>query len=351
MIVILNTDRLAAIKPSFATRRIPEGEVAAIDMAATDLQPGDLVLARVDEIGQHKRIERPDGRRAILVEGDELLIVCGARYAPDQFEAASPTGLGPADLVAAGGIAGIELARHDRMDPATKITLVGAVLSAQGKRLNIADYAVAAAKPVGQVPVIAVVGTSMNAGKTHTVASMVQGLARMGKRVAALKVTGTGAGGDLWLQKDVGAHIVMDFTDAGFGTTYRVPVDAIQAGADRLIAAAEAQGAEVIVVEVADGLRQQETAALMQMPEFHRRLQGVVFAAGDAMGAEAGVAWLQKAGHDVLAISGLLTRSPLAIREAEAAGSVPVLTPEQLRDPQQLEGLTGAAAPRLSIAA
>lgn len=351
MIVILNTDRLAAIKPSFTTRRIPEGDVAAIDMAAVDLMPGDVVLARVDEIGQHKRIERPDGRRAVLVQGDEILIVCGARYAPDQFEAASPTSLGPADLVAAGGIAGIELARHERMDPATRITLVGAVLSAQGKRLNLADYAVPVAKPAGTVPVIAVVGTSMNAGKTHTVAAIVQGLAQTGKRVAALKVTGTGAGGDLWLQHDVGAQVVMDFTDAGFGTTYRVPVDALQRGADRLMAAAEAQGAEVIVVEVADGLRQQETAALMQMPDFHARLHGVVFAAGDAMGAEAGVAWLEKAGHSVLAISGLLTRSPLAIREAQAAGSVPVLTPEQLRDPETLERLTGAAAPSLSVAA
>ncbi len=351
MFVILNTHRLDAIKPSFATRRIPAGDIAAIDMAATDLMPGDVVLARVDEIGQHKRIERPDGRRAILIEGDEILIVCGARYAPDQFEAACPTSLGPADLVAAGGIAGIELVRHERMDPATKITLLGTVLNAHGKRLNLADYAVAAAQPAGNVPVIAVVGTSMNAGKTHTVASIVQGLAQMGTRVAALKVTGTGAGGDLWLQKDVGASVVMDFTDAGFGTTYRVPVDEIETGADRLMAAAEAQGAEVIVVEVADGLRQQETAALMQSPRFSARLHGVVFAAGDAMGAEAGVAWLQKAGHDVRAISGLLTRSPLAIREAEAAGSTPVLTPEQLRDPQNLEWLTGAAVPSLSIAA
>ena len=351
MIVILNNDRQTAIKPSFATRRIPAHDVAALDMAATDLEPGDVVLARVDEIGQHKRIERPDGRRAVLVEGDEILIVCGARYAPDQFEAACPTGLGPADLVAAGGIAGVELERHDRMDPPTQITLIGVVLNHRGKRLNLADYAVDAAQPVGNVPVIAVVGTSMNAGKTHTVASIVQGLSRMGTRVAALKVTGTGAGGDLWLQKDVGADVVMDFTDAGFGTTYRVPVDEIEAGADRLIAAAEAQGAEVIVVEVADGLRQQETAALMQSPRFHSRLRGVVFAAGDAMGAEAGVAWLQKAGHDVLAISGLLTRSPLAVREAQAAGSVPVLTPEQLRAPLQLEDLTGSVAPSLSIAA
>lgn len=351
MIVILDAERLFSIKPSFATRRIPLDAVGAIDMAAGSLVAGDVVLARVDRIGQHQRIERPDGRRAVLVEGDEILVACGARYAPDQFEAACPTALGPADLVAAGGIAGIELLRHEKMTPSTKITLVGAALDHHGERLNLARFALPVAKPTGQVPTIAVTGTSMNAGKTHTVASIVRGLTQAGKRVAALKVTGTAAGADVWLQMDVGAKVAMDFTDVGFATTYRAAIETIEAGADSLIAAAEAKGVDAIVIEVADGLRQEETAALMRSPAFRERLQGVVFAAGDAMGAEAGAAWLEKAGHNVLAISGLLTRSPLALREARSSMDMPVLKPFELREPQLLSQLIDGKVPQFSIAA
>ena len=47
---------------------------------------GDVVLARVDKLGQHAAIMLPDGRRASLFEGDEILVAYGDRYAPDQFE-------------------------------------------------------------------------------------------------------------------------------------------------------------------------------------------------------------------------------------------------------------------------
>lgn len=337
--------RLARMKQSFATRRVPLDRIARLDDGAERLAAGDVVLARVDELGHHTNVERPDGRRARLFPGDEVLIVCGARYAPDQFEAQCPAALGPAHLAAAGGIAGLVDASHDRMKPPTAITLLGAVCTASGQRMNLADFAVTAARRPVQVPVLAVCGTSMNSGKTHTVASIARGLTRAGHQVGALKVTGTGAGGDLWLFRDAGAHFVADFTDAGFGTTYRAPVASIIEGAQRLIAAAEDAGAGVIVLEVADGLRQDETAALMTSDSFRALLSGVVFAAGDAMGAEAGVAWLGRAGHRVCAVSGLLTRSPLAMREVTMALDLPCLTAAELSEPDAILRLAGSWAP------
>ncbi|MDT8345601.1 MAG: hypothetical protein RQ752_14350 [Thermohalobaculum sp.] len=335
--------RLTRVKQSFATRRVPLGDIARIDTAAERLVAGDLVLARVDELGHHTNVERPDGRRAKLFPGDEILIACGARYAPDQFEAQCPAALGPAHLAAAGGIAGLVDASHDRMKPPTAITLLGAVCAASGQRMNLADFAVAAAPRPARVPVLAVCGTSMNSGKTHTVASIVRGLTLGGHRAAALKVTGTGSGGDLWLFRDAGAHFVADFTDAGFGTTYRAPVEAIIEGARRLIAAAEDAGAEAIVIEIADGLWQDETAALLASAPFRAMLGGMVFAANDAMGAEAGVARLTAMGHRVCAISGLLTRSPLAMREAVLALDLPCLTAAELSDSATLARLVGPA--------
>ena len=218
----LDQARLTKIKASFATRRVDHGDIAWLDDEASDLKHGDLVVARVERIGQHQRIERPDGRRALLFPGDEILVACGARYAPDQFEADCPTGLGPANLVAAGGIAGLAQVKHDNMKSATEITILGAVCNRRGEPMNLADYAVSTEAWPVSVPVIAVCGTSMNAGKTHTVASLARGFAQSGQKVAAIKATGTGAGGDLWTFHDFGADHVRDFTDAGFATTYRI---------------------------------------------------------------------------------------------------------------------------------
>lgn len=323
--------RFSRIKPSFVTRRVDHGHIAVLDPDAQDLKPGDLVLARVEEIGQHMRIERPDGRRSLLFPGDEILVACGARYAPDQFEADCPTAVGPAHLAAAGGIAGLVRMRHERMKPATRIAIDAAVCTDDGSRINLARYGVTAAMKPVRVPVLAVCGTSMNAGKTHTTASLVRGLAATGRNVAAIKATGTGAGGDLWFFKDAGAHYACDFTDAGFATTYRLPVDDIFAGMRRLIAEAEAAGAEVVVMEVADGLLQGETAELLRMEAFRSILTGLVFAANDAMGAEAGAAWLRAAGLPLRAISGCLTQSPLAMREVASTIDLPCLTPIDLQ--------------------
>ncbi|TIM04375.1 MAG: molybdopterin-guanine dinucleotide biosynthesis protein B, partial [Mesorhizobium sp.] len=93
----------------------------------------------------------------------------------------------------------------------------------------------------------------MNAGKTLTATSLVRGFKRAGLKVAALKITGTGSGGDTWIVRDAGADIVLDFTDAGFATTYLAPVEMIEKGAFRLLNHAAENGCDVAVIEIADG--------------------------------------------------------------------------------------------------
>jgi len=165
----------------------------------------------------------------------------------------------------------------------------------------------------------------MNAGKTTTAAGIVNGLTRAGLNVGAAKVTGTGAGKDLWLMRDAGAQTVLDFTDAGYPSTYKVPLPEVEQIVSTLTGHLAAAGAEAIILEVADGLYQYETACLLASPNFQAQIDGVIFAAGDAMGAAAGVNWLQDHGLPVAGVGGLLTASPLAMREAVAAVDVPVL--------------------------
>jgi len=305
-------------------------------------------LAEVLELGQHQRIERPDSRRAVLFEGDEILIAYGARYAPDQFESRVPDGLEPTDLAAAGGVAGDVVATHFDLDEPTRIKPIGLLADDDGvvtlrrcapRGLTEPDDLL---RRLGsRPPVIAVFGTSMNSGKTTTAAAIVRGLTTAGYTVGAGKVTGTGAGGDPRLFQDSGAMEVLDFTDFGFVSTYGLPHHDIRALLASLVTELAAGPADVVVLEVADGLFQQETARLVDDPLLATLVDTVVFAAGEAMGALAGRDTLQAKGLRLVAASGRMTASPLAKREAVQALDVPVLDVDELASGDAAELLLG----------
>lgn len=336
----LPSARKGRAKVAYTARRVPLDRATHLLRGAATPQAGDLVLARVQQIGQHTGLQLASGRRATLFPADEVVVCYANRYAPDQFEGLVPPGLGPCHLVAAGGVAAVAVHRHQRMKAATQLQPLGLLADAAGRVLNARDGAL---PPIdgrpGDALVIAVVGTSMNAGKTTSAAHLIHGLAEAGLRVGAAKVTGTGAPADAELMGDAGALAVMDFTDAGFVSTYREPPEVLVAIARTLVGHLEGLGVDVIVIEVADGLLQAETSALLGSPEFREMVDGVVFAAADAMGAQGGVASLKAQGYEVIAVSGALTLSPLAAEEARAATGLPVLGLEEVGDAERVVGL------------
>ena len=243
--------RLLQAKRSYITRRMEWQNTALELLQGVTPTSGDLVLARIDKLGHHKRLEDPNGRRRYLHVGDEVLLCYAARYATDQFEAVVPENLEPCAMVAAGGIAAQCLNRHGSARPATCITPLGLVAYAGGVALNLMDFANPPSRPL-QTPteVIAVLGTSMNSGKTTTAATLVRHLTLQGKKVGVGKITGTGAGGDRWKYMDAGAHRVLDFSDCGYASTSQLDAACIEAIARQLVAELTHTGADVIVLEV-----------------------------------------------------------------------------------------------------
>jgi len=344
--------RLGRAKLAYTTRHVPVETLQRLiepdPDGDADPRPraGDLVLARVQRIGQHKRIELANGRRASLFDDDEIVVCYGNRYAPDQFEGEVPWDLAPCDLVAAGGVAGRMVCRSSAVADPTAIVPIGLLADVTGRRVNLSDWALQTPPRALRRPrTIAVLGTSMNAGKTTTAANLIRGLARSGQRVGAAKVTGTGAGGDLWLLSDSGAHPVLDFTHAGYASTYKVPLAEIVRTFELLVGHLS-QSVETAVIEVADGLCQEETIGLIDSPAFRRSVDSVVFSAPDALGAAHGVRMLEERGIEVAAVSGALSASPLAMREAHALTGLPVLDIEALRRPDALRTVGRWVCPR-----
>jgi len=332
--IVLDQARLRGIKRAFSTRRVPNEDIRLATKGDMRPMPGDLVLARVDRIGHHKRIERTDGRMADLYVGDEIVLAYGNRYAPDQFEAEIPDSLAPCHMVAAGGIASKALSSNDKARRPTEITPIGLIVDRSGKPINLASYALPAVNARELPPIVIVAGTSMNAGKTTTATSLIHGLVRAGFRVGAAKLTGTGAGGDFWSMTDAGAHKVLDFTDAGHASTYLCAPQEIEAITHKLFAQLAADDCDVIVAEIADGIFQRETVSLLKADFFRSLIQAIIFATVDAAGARDGANWLAGLGYNLLGISGMLTRSPLARRETEEATGLRTLSIEDLANPE-----------------
>ncbi|MBY0400885.1 DUF1611 domain-containing protein [Myxococcota bacterium] len=344
--------RIEEATRAYSTRRVP---AEAMRCLRTELSPsaGDLVLARVESIGQHKRLHTVDGGRKNLFPGDLVIVAYGNRYAPNQYEALIPRDLSACDLAAGGGIAGRVVARHEKMRGPTRLHPLGLVASdPDGPPLNLGGFSLEPPMPRGKlsVPVIAVVGTSMDAGKTTASAYLVRGLRNHGDRVGYAKVTGTAAAGDPGLLRDAGAHLVLDFTDVGFASTYRLPSATVEAIFEELVLHLVDRGADSIVVEVADGLLQRETEALLQSQTFRSRVNGVIFTAADSLGAVGGVGWLHERKLPVVGLSGRMTTSPLQVRESVAATGLPVYDLKSLIDPATASKLvtgrttTGSAA-------
>lgn len=345
-------------KWAYTTRRVVRSKIAGIERSLDGAQPGDLILGRITRIGSHKRLQLSTGRPSRLYPGDLVVVACGARYATDQFEGIAELPDCGAQMLAGGGLVGRMRTRNDRMANPTEVLPLGILTDRHGQVRNTMDFSLPDLPDETGVPTIGVVGAAMNAGKTTSVACLVRGLAHSGHRVAAIKATGTGAFGDYNAYFDAGAHFVADFVDAGMASTYLEPLPRITAGTERLLAHARAHGCTVAIVELADGILQRETAALLHDARFRQQFHGWIYAASDAMSAMGCMSTLTELGLSPDVLTGKLTASPLAVEEVRAHLDIPVATSGDLMDPalatalvnrmtvrdKKLSNLTGVAA-------
>jgi len=331
-------------KLAFVTHRVPRDAMARFGEVHAAPEAGDLVAGRVVTIGKHTAVESRSSRRIGLFLGDVVVGAYGNRYATDQYEGYVGDRSDDFHLLSVGGVCGQVVSKNDLMpEPPTCLRYVGHVLDERGEKINLRRHALPTLDPPARRPKsIVVVGASMNAGKTTTVANVVRGLADFGYRVAAAKITGTACSKDTWLMKDAGALAIRDFSDCGHPSTYLLSLDELKAIHRTLLSQLAKVDPEVVLFEIADGLLQRETRALLTDPEFAAQVDHVLFAGVDSLSVESGVRMLHAWGFDVAASSGLVSCSVLGMRECEeATPGVPCLNALALA--------TGALLPRLGL--
>lgn len=293
---------------------------------------GSIALAKAVEIGKTAKIETLNGRMSTLYEGDLIAVVFGHRYATAQFEAYAEIKGDRCDLLTTAGVCGIVHSKHDAMPQPTRLQLLGYIAEESGFPLQLRDYSI---NPVPnheahRPRIIAVCGGSMDSGKTYTSGAIIRGLVSAGHRVGAGKLTGTAAGRDCWLMLDAGALPVYDFVDCGFPSTFGCTLDELHLIFETIVSNLTSEQVDYIVLEIADGLLQAETASLLQSREFTDRIDAFVYAAADPLSAMGGLSCFRSVGIEPIAFSGLISRSRLGIEEVEKATGLQCLSAKQL---------------------
>ena len=291
---------------------------------------GDLVYGEVESVGCFETLENRSGRKHELHVGSRAVFVFGNRYAPSYHEGHVPRQFLPTvDLLSQSGMVGVSSSRNSNLPEPPRIHILGYVEDARGQIVSSRDSYRPAVSPASgkrpASPILVFVGTSMNCGKSSAAVAACWALRRAGYDVNACKITGTASLKDTYHMQDAGAREIADFSHLGYPSTYLLPPHELEGIFRSLDQRYGSDPGAFLVVEIADGLLQRETEALLRMRALRRRIHRLTLCAPDGVSAVAG--------HDLLrkrfrlradAISGLCSSSPLWVREIRSCNPVPV---------------------------
>ncbi len=328
------------IKWGYATHALSDVPATHMDLdgrlgrLAEPPNANDVIVAEVVEIGRHTKIELPCKLPARLFPGDLVGVAYGYRYATRRFEGTLPTKHEPCHMLTVAGVCGEVVGMPMDERPPTVLRSLGYLLDSSGRRVNLQTHGLKLnGTPLARATTILVVGSSMDSGKTTAAYSVVHGLTRAGARVCAAKLTGTASAKDPLSMEDAGALKVLDFTDLGHASTARCSREQLWNIVTVIRSHLAALRPDYVVFEIADGIVQRETVMLLELFQAHHDVDYVMYACNDSLGVAAGVDRLRQHEFNVAAVSGWVGCSPLAVQEAQAQTDVPVLRPEDLREP------------------
>ena len=317
---------LSFAKWGWACRDLSRDDVYGV-ISTASATVGDVLVAQVEEIRNHTRLMTAGSERVRMYEGDLIVGVVGNRYATDAFEGYGVIEEGSADLLTNAGMMGQVSRRNPAVRAPTRLKIIGRLVDARGVPINLIERCFTPRLP-GAVErnVVLVLGTGMNAGKTTSATKLVRGLMNEGQRVAAIKVTGSVSPNDRNELEATGASFVRDFSDYGFPSTYLESLPRVRQLFHTMVSDATDAGVDVVVVELADGILQRETEALLADSTVRERTVGAVLAAPCALSALMGCQLIQNVGIDVLGVTGRITNAPLFVDELERRSTIPVLS-------------------------
>jgi hypothetical protein len=239
---------------------------------------------------------------AKVVKGDIVVGALGHRKALFGYSGHIPPSVKPGDIIQMlniGGVLGICDSINPEKGRPFDCRVLGVVLHFPylGERIGVparAGYRKLeqdAKLDTKGIPVVALAGTCMEAGKTAAACAIVGRMRHRGLVIDAFKATGVSLRRDILAMEDSGARNSMIFTDLGIITTTRANGPALTRTMLTELAAGKP---DVIVFELGDGiLGTYGVDSILDCPDIRAMLTGVVLSANDPVAAWGGVKLLR----------------------------------------------------------
>ncbi len=259
----VHVDKVASVASGLGLgRRVVLGE--EIPAVAGTVIAGRIKNAKLT----YNTLENTAGRMVVVRPGDVVVGALGHRDALHGYSGRVPASVCRGDVLQIlnlGGVIGEGAVATPGRGAPFELEVLGSVLRfpADDRRggvpANIGDVSLAVQEPPtdfwDDLPrVVALVGTSMNSGKTTAACALVSSLNEAGLCVAAGKLTGVSLRRDVLEMADCGADPVSLFTDFGIVTTNEEnAAPAARALLHRLVTASPTPP-DVVVLELGDGL-------------------------------------------------------------------------------------------------
>jgi hypothetical protein len=275
-----------------------------------EAEEGAFIVCRaLSDNPNYGMLELPSGRLAKVVAGNLLVGTLGARQALHGYMGRVPDQIKVGDTISLlnmGGVMGVCDEPNPDLGLPIQLEVLGQVMR-DGQRLNLKDFSIPKCETLGPgAPIVMIVGTCMNSGKTFAAAEIIRVLTQAGVKIAAGKVSGVAAMRDLLTMMDNGAITMRSFVDCGLPST----VNATDLGGVTRAVVQELDNSspDVILLELGDGIiGGYNTQAVLDDAQVRDRTKCRVLCANDLVGAWGGVTYLEKTGHSPDIMSGPVT--------------------------------------------
>ncbi len=261
-----------------------------------------IVVEVLNNKSTYNTLELTSGRMAKVGKGDIVVGALGHRKALFGYSGHVPTSVQAGDVIQMlniGGVLGICDSVNPEKGKPFDCRVLGVVLHFPylGERIGVP--ARVGHRPLDRdallnthgVPVVAIAGTCMEAGKTAAACAIVSRMRHRGLVIDAFKATGVSLRRDILAMEDAGARRSMIFTDLGVVSTTGANGPALT----RTMLTELATGKpDVIVFELGDGiLGTYGVDAILNCPDIRAALTGLVLSANDPVAAWGGVTLLR----------------------------------------------------------
>lgn len=284
---------------------------------SSEIPASDGVVIAVRSLTRKKKygeLELSNGRFAKISKGDVIIGALGERKALEGIVGSIPANIKVGDtleILNLGGVIGkAESWNKDFVPSPIQVEVLGAV-HVDGKVSNLHTSALKLASHIEKLPpLIVVIGTAMNTGKTTVATETIRLLSRIGKqRVGAAKITGVATQRDVLSMRDAGAIKTMSFQDVGLTSTINHKGRVVPAAKTILNTLAQ-EKVDSIVVECGDGIiGWYGIDKLLRDQEFRNAISFVIFCAHDVVGAFGGYKTMKRLGVGIDYFAGPVTNN------------------------------------------